>query len=432
MTLNATTLDQRIGDAFVYTFPLHDVARTRWRFTQQAPTRGKPANRLYHNRHLLDDRARQVTMPNNDTLYSSAWLDLSDAPVTLAMPDMGDRYYSVALLDAFTNNFACLGPRTNGPGAHTFVIAGPAHHASAAKVLPVGATLVRAPCNDVWLLTRTLVDGEHDAPAVHALQDQMLLQASAMEPKRFITTPDESSPAAYLSLVNEALARNGVPADEQFMVDGWADLGIRAGALDTWSTLDPQVRDAWTRLWPALRHRLEHPPKGSIRRSGPKGSWFSGMDHIGNFGNDYVYRAYIALVGLGALERAEAIYATALVDGDGQAFDGGHRYRLRVPANMPVDAFWSLSMYEFEPDGRRFFTANPLRRYAIGDRTPGLIRNADGSLDIAIQHAQPEGGTANWLPAPAGRFSMALRYYHPQADLIEHRFVMADTERVAG
>lgn len=431
MTTTTTTLDQRIGDAFVYTFPLHDVARTRWRFTQQEPKHGKPANRLHHNRHLLDDRARQVTMPNNDTLYSSAWLDLSDAPVTLHMPDMADRYYSVALLDAFTNNFACLGPRTNGPGAHTFVIAGPRHHASAAASLPKGAILVQAPCNDVWLLTRTLVDGEHDLAAVHALQDQMQLLASSQAPAPFVSTPDESRAAAYLSLVNEALARNGVPADEQAMVDGFADLGIRAGDLDAWNTLTPQVQEAWTRLWPELRHKLEHPPKGSIRRSGPRGSWFSGLDHIGNFGKDYVYRAYISLVGLGALERVEAIYASALTDGDGQAFDGTHRYRLHVPADMPVDAFWSLSMYEFEPDGRRFFTANPIRRYAIGDRTPGLVRNADGSLDIAIQHAQPDNGPSNWLPAPAGRFSMALRYYHPQADLIEHRFVMADTERVA-
>lgn len=430
MTLDSASLDARIADAFLYTFPLHDLARTRWRFTQQEARHGKPPNVLHHNRQLLDDRARQVTMPNNDTLYSSAWLDLSAGPATLDMPDMGGRYYSVALMDAFTNNFDCLGPRNHGPGAHRFVIAGPAHHASAARDLPDGARLVKAPCNDVWLLTRTLVDGEADLPAVHALQDRMALSASGDAHARFQTTPDESRPAAYLALVNEALARNGVPSGEQALVDGFADLGIVPGALAAWDTLDADVRDAWTRRWPELRRRLEHPPKGSIRRNGPRGSWFSGLDHIGNFGQDYVYRAYIALVGLGALERSEAIYASALTDGDGQTLDGAHRYRLHVPADMPVDAFWSLSMYEFEPDGRRFFTANPLRRYAIGDRTPGLARNADGSLDIAIQHEQPDAGTANWLPAPTGKFVMALRYYHPRAALIEHRFAMPDTERL--
>lgn len=425
------TLDTRIRDAFIYAFPLHDLARTRWRFTQHETAHGRPANQLYHNRHLLDDRARQVTMPNNDTLYSSAWLDLSDAPAVLSVPDMGSRYYSVALLDAFTNNFACLGQRTNGPGAHEFVIAGPAHHASAAANLPENAILVRAPCNDVWLLARVIVDGPADLPQVHALQDQIRLRTSALAPAPFQTTPDENHPAAYLSLVNEALARNGVPVAEQQMVAGFADLGIRAGDLAAWDRLSSEMHDAWTRLWPALRRDLEHPPKGSIRRSGPRGSWFSGLDHIGNFDTDYVYRAYISLVGLGALERAEAIYASALTDGDGQTLDGAHRYRLHVPAEMPVDAFWSLSMYEFEPDGRRFFTANPIRRYAIGDRTPGLVRNADGSLDIRIQCDPPEEGAANWLPAPPGRFAMALRYYHPQPDLLEHRFVMPDSERIS-
>ncbi|GJG93810.1 DUF1254 domain-containing protein [Cupriavidus pauculus] len=432
MTTSRTALDQRIHDAFIYTFPLHDLARTRWRFTQHETTRGKPANQLHHNRQLLDDRARQVTMPNNDTLYSSAWLDLSNGPATLTVPDMGERYYSVALMDAFTNNFACLGPRTNGPGAHVFVIAGPDHHAHATANLPQHATLVRAPCNDVWLLARVLVDGPEDLARVHALQADMTLATDPAPATRFQTTPDETRPAAYLSLVNEALARNRVPAHEAAMVAAFDDLGIRAGDLAAWDRLSPAMQEAWTRLWPALRHDLEHPPKGSIRRSGPRGSWFSGMDHIGNFGDDYVYRAYISLVGLGALERAEAIYASALTDGDGQTLDGAHRYRLHVPAQMPVNAFWSLSMYEFEPDGRRFFTANPIQRYAIGDRTPGLTRNADGSLDLSIQCEPPAEGAANWLPAPRGRFAMALRYYHPQSDLIEHRFVMPDTERLSG
>lgn len=432
MTTDRATLEQRIRDAFIYTFPLHDLARTRWRFTQHEATHGRPANQLHHNRQLLDDRARQVTMPNNDTLYSSAWLDLSGGPATLTVPDMGGRYYSVALMDAFTNNFACLGPRTNGPGAHTFVIAGPDHHASAQAGGPDGAIVVRAPCNDVWLLARVLVDGPEDLPQVHELHARMRLETSNAPPSPFRTTPDETHPSAYLALVNEALARNGVPRHETQMVAGLADLGIRAGELNVWDTLRPDIRDAWTQLWPALRHDLEHPPKGSIRRSGPRGSWLSGMDHIGNFGTDYVYRAYISLVGLGALERSEAIYASALTDGGGQTLDGAHRYRLHVPAQMPVDAFWSLSMYEFEPDGRRFFTANPIRRYAIGDRTPGLVRNADGSLDLQIQCEEPGSGAANWLPAPRGRFALALRYYHPQADLIEHRFVMPDTERVAG
>ncbi|WP_420995274.1 DUF1254 domain-containing protein [Cupriavidus sp. 30B13] len=427
MTID-TALDQRIAAAFTYAFALHDLARTRWLFTQGPGERAAPPNRLHHNRRLLNHRARQVTMPNNDTLYSSAWLDLAGGPVTLALPDMGARYYSVALLDCFTNNFACLGPRTCAPGVRTFIIAGPGHAGQVPAALPADTMLVRAPCNDVWLLARLLIDGEPDLPAVHALQDAMTLAPASASPNPLATTPDETDPAAYLALVNEALGRNGVPAAEREMVAGMADLGIRAGERDAWRQMAEPVRQAWTRLYPALRRQLEQPPRSQAQHGGPRVSWQSGPDHIGNFGSDYAYRAYIALVGLGALERAEAIYSTALVDADGNLFDGARRYRLHVPADVPVNAFWSLTMYEFEPDGRRFFTANPLDRFAIGDRTPGLRRNADGSLDIAIQHAGPAEGSANWLPAPAGRFSLALRYYHPRAALLGHAFRMPDAQ----
>jgi hypothetical protein len=420
-----------IRAAFIYSFPVHDLARTRLLFTQQPDNpRNVAPNMLQHNRKLLDHRARQVTMPNNDTLYSSAWLDLSAGPLLLTVPDMGDRYYSFAMMDIFTNNFACVGSRTTGSGATTFAIAGPGWD----KESPSGTRLVRSPSNDVWLLGRVLTDGQDDLPEVHRLQNAMRLEplAGSANARLYVAKATEHTPAAFLDLVNEALGRNPVPKHERAMVDDFAAVGIRPGMPGAWQQLDEEVRNAWTVLMPLMFRELKSLPADSLQ-SVRKSSdcWVGGRDNIGNFGDDYRYRAFICLSGLGALERAEAIYLTCRVDTLGERLSGEHCYRLHVPAGVPVDAFWSLSMYEFQPDGRGFFVENPLGRYTIGDRTPGLLSNPDGSADLWLQSGAPDGNRkANWLPAPAGMFSLALRFYQPRKALLDRSFAVPAPERL--
>lgn len=430
-TTTDPALAARVREAFIYTFPVHDLAQVRWQITQNLQNRNRvPVNGLLHYRRLLDHRARTVTQPNNDTLYSLSYLALHDGPMLLRLPDMGERYYSVALLDIFTNNFACIGNRTTGTQAGEYLLAGPGWSGDA----PAGAQLIRCPSNDVWLLGRLLVDGKHDLPAVHALQDAIRLEPvgrpDAGTSGLLDTVPDEADPDRYLELVNEVLGRNPVPEDERELVAGFAEVGIRPGHRAAYAGLPMPVQQAWREMLPALRKALARTPGfGNGTESGP---WQSGPDHLGNFGKDYTYRAHVSLIGLGALERAEAIYATCVSDTAGERLDGVRAYRLHIPPAMPVDAFWSLSMYEFAPDGRRFFTDNAIGRYTIGDRTPGLQVNADGSIDLWLQHARPEPGReANWLPAPAGRFSLTLRYYHPRKALLSRRFQQPAPEPIA-
>jgi hypothetical protein len=424
---SSTDLDERIADAFVYGFAVHDLARTRRAATQDAANPGRfDANTLSHARRLLDHRDRWITMPNNDTLYTLAWLDLSGGPVTFAYPAMDERYFSFAFLDPWTDNAALVSRRTHGGAARTLWLAPPGWSGAP----PAGATPLRMAANDLWLLGRVLIDGAPDLPAVHALQDAMRLDAPGAA-RPIGTVPDERDPRAFLALVNEALGRNPVPARDAARLARLAPVGLAPGERDAWARLDDATREAWTRAMPSLRQRLRPGDPSHRKAVGP--GWFSGLDHIGRFGDDHGYRAMVALIGLGALEREEAIYATCGQDVDGHRLDGAHAYALTVPADLPVGAFWSLSMYRMEPDGRGFFVDNPIDRYTIGDRTPGLVREADGAIVIRLGHAAPADARAraNWLPAPDGRFVLNWRLYEPGEGLTSRRFALPGVTRAA-
>src|SRR5437868_6339531 len=148
-------------DAFIYVLPLIEMAATRGR----AIAAGGAQNTLYSRRTLADHTSRGVTSPNNDTLYSSAWLDLTAGPVTFTLPNFGKRYFSLQLMDMYTNNFAVLGTRTIGNGSGAFTIIGPTDAVELSR-----RNVVRSPTPHVWALARVLVDGPDDLEAARIAQ----------------------------------------------------------------------------------------------------------------------------------------------------------------------------------------------------------------------------------------------------------------------
>ena len=419
-----------IRRAFDYSFPLHEMGALRLARLGDGTKPGTAQlAHLTHVRRLSGPADRRVTAPNNDTLYSSAWLDLANGPIRLSLPDTHGRYYSVALLDSNTDTVDIVGRRKTGTREAEFVIVGPRWEGS----IPDGSRVIRASTDDVFVLVRLLVDGEPDLPLARALQDQFsvapLSPGLSTRPLWKSVAPAQASAAErYLTIVNEMLERNPPPTYETKLVQSLAEVGV-CGARCTWSGLTPQLQEQWARLLPTLLKEL----KGRAKMSDDHASgWSATRPTIGRFGTDYAYRAYIALVGLLALEPAEAMYPTTQIDHRQQALDGSHRYRLHLPSGgIPVDAFWSLTMYQPEDDGRFFFAQNPINRYSIGDRTSGLVKNPDGSIDILIQHDQPTGDkAANWLPAPVGPLRLALRAYLPRAELRERKWKVPSLTRV--
>lgn len=394
-------------DAWFYTLPLIEMATTRAR----GLAAGGKINSFAPVRGLADHTSRFVTTPNNDTLYSSGWIDLTKGPVTLTVPAMGARYWSVAVMDMFTNNNVVLGSRTVGGDGGAFTLVGPGEDA-----YPDNAVQVATP--HAWVLARVLVDGPDDVPAVQALLKALTLTGPTSTPPFPAYAGRAALADDYFASARAILGSDPAPmTDLKLLRRTAAVLGPKAGPLS--EAAKAGVAEAQTIA------------KVAFGRQSYVQGWSYPRADLGDFGQDYLYRAAVALGGLGALPVAEAMYMRAQGDGQG-VFAGDGLYRLTLPAQLPLDGFWSLSMYEATPDGQFFFTDNPLNRYAIGDRTRGLTRNADGSLDIWISRTDPGGARSpNWLPAPkAGPYALFLRAYLPKAELLDGRWRLPAIEKV--
>jgi hypothetical protein len=420
--------------ATVFFFPLYEMWRTRWNaILNPGNPRRTTENMFGHARMLADHRSRAVTTPNNDTLYSSAWLDLSQGPLVLTVPDTADRYYSLAFMDAWTNNFAYVGRRTTGTRTGRHFVAGPDWSESP----PPDHGLIHAPTNLVWLLGRTLVDGPQDLSAATALMQRYTLAPSgdprlpsSLARQDTAVPADPGDVAAFFDIIRRAWVGNEAPSRDQ------PELEVLAPLSSLWmpDRTAPTTGDPW----PALA--TGHADARRAIRGGPalgggaaRNGWTVPPRTLGNFGTDYGLRAVVALTGLAALEPAEAMYMTANVDSEGRPLDGINRYSMRFErgALPPVDAFWSLSMYELTPEGRAFFADNPLNRYAVGDRSKHLRYGDDGSLELYLQKESPGSERqANWLPAPTGRMRLTLRAYQPRADLLDGRYAPPQVRRV--
>jgi hypothetical protein len=404
----AGDLKSAAREAWLYGLPLIEMAATR------AKAAALGANRFVHTRELAGPKSRAVTAPNNDTLYSSAWLDLTKGPVTLSVPLTGDRYISIAGMSMYTDNDFVLGTRASGGAGGHYTIVGPGQAGS-------GPNVVRLATPHGWLLARVLVDGPDDLPAVRKVQDALTLSGPAglTPPPAYATR--RSPPMEYFASVAELLKSDPPPATDGALFANLTPLGLTAtGAFDPKRFDAAAVAEIEAGVAEARMALM------AVRPGGVVDGWSYPRSTLGFYNQDYRFRAAVALAGLAALPPAEAMYLQPATPGKGRMIDGAGPWKLHFPAGkLPaVNGFWSLTMYEATPDGQFFLVENPIGRYSIGDRTPGLKTNADGSLTIWIARSDPGGEkSANWLPAPAaGAFSLSLRAYLPKEDLRDGRY----------
>lgn len=431
-------------DAWIYGYSLLSIGVTAQQATNVAAPEGNraPVNQIVSRRTFPDASFTEVVAPNVDTLYSSAHLDLSDGPMVFQWPSLGQRYFLFPFLDAWSNVVITPGSRTTGQGAGTLIIAGPDWDGStpAGIDLPTDAIGVRSPTNQMWFIGRIYSTGTpEDLAAVHAIQDQLKLvplsawgtdstpPAGVVDPAIDMTTPpvaqvNAMDAATYFGRLAELMGSNPpYPGDAPFLAR-MASLGLEPGKPIDLAALDPAVRGA-----------LDAAPTAGLARlmsEGPqaipvKNGWNLALN-AGNYGTDYLVRAYVAVVGLGANLVADAFYPNARMDSADQPLDGAGRYVVHFASDPPVKGFWSLTAYTAE----RFLVPNPINRFAIRGSDP-LVRNGDGSFDVYLQAESPGTGTeANWLPVPAAPFSMTLRLYWPDEPALDGSWAMPTVTKI--
>jgi hypothetical protein len=423
----------RLGaECYVYGYPLVITDATRQTF---AATRAAP-NTLFNVPRFPDAGFREIVRPNVDTLYSVAWLDLAEGPRVFEVPAT-DRYYVIQFLDAWTNVFASVGPRTTGQGPGAFLVVGPLWQGN----VPPGVTLLRSPTRIAWLLGRIQTNGASDYAFVHALQGRLRLRSLEDFLAERMPAPPSWSPATrepppplyqmramaageFFTRLARLLVDNPPSAADQPAVEGLQKLGVRPGhPLEHWS---------WIRRGAVALgiHIAERRMQRAVATPGElHEGWRVPPMAIGDYGTEYGLRAVVAMVGLGANRPADGVYPIAQFDADGKPLAGGSRYVLHFAAGQapPVRAFWSVTAY----DGDGYLIDNALNRYALGDRDP-LTWNADGSLDIHLQTEAPAGALrSNWLPIPAhGPFSITARLYWPEDSVLKGAWRMPGIRRV--
>lgn len=394
-------------------YPWWEMQRVR-----ELAVRSKTPNRYLSNawRHtpgLIDHNYRGVTTPNCDTLYSGAWLDLADGPILIEVPATELPYWSIAIMDLNTDNIAIMGNRY--PDSYRLLVCGQDYQG----VIPDGVHHVRSSSQIVWLLARYLIGNDDLVAQAEDLRQNVRLgrwqdNGSAVTnpacPQR--VTPlaaERGDPKNFWHIIRRTL-------DEDDALHGSNRSDIQKAwpiGVTDWNGLESDFQQHFTDAFHQVLQSVTANNSGNMQT---RGQWrYPGSD-IGNFGDNMLYRAEVSLWGLGALPVNEVIYVSAIAEEAGQPLQGINNYRFRIPPEgIPVEAFWSLTMYEVDPHGGMYFTANPLKRYAVGDRTEGLAANPDGSIDIWISHTQPaeRDQLDNWLPAPKGVFRLMIRAYAP-------------------
>lgn len=420
------------AEAFVYGFPLVADLRAVSGEVEMGLMTPAPFNRFSHATKLAGPEDRFVSI-NNDTVYSIAQLDLSAGPIRLDVPDTDGRYYVLQFIDAWTNNFAYVGHRATGTGEGSFLLVpptgDPGPHA--------GAQAIRCPTAVATIVGRWAVAGEVDLPSVRALQTALKVTPVTDGVGTGLPAPAEGVAEDLVFFEQMRVWMQAFPPpprdlDYQARFEPLGLLAAESPYVDPDPALASALRVGLMAGQAAMEKALKNSPS-------PKHNGWSLTYHIFDYNLDafqvgtldepqwkmdvdasarYIGRAAAARGGLWGNHGYEAAYAMVYEDADGHQLHGSKRYALRFDVTPPVGAFWSVTMYD-TPDF--FLVANPIGRYSIGDRTPGLHQASDGSLTIFMQQEQPENPAerANWLPTPAGDFRPILRMYEPDAQVFD-------------
>ena len=422
-------------EAYLYGFPVVEMYKTLYTqaIDKQSPNFKAPFNRIGNTAKAFTAKDTAFVTPNADTPYSFVWMDLRAEPVVLTLPKIDEnRYYSVQLIDAYTQNFAYLGTRSTGNNGGHFMIAGPNWQGQQPVEMD---RLLRSETNIAYALYRTQLFDENDLAKVKQIQQGYKVEtlshyvkqkppAAAPKVKWPKPAPTMSDTPDLFRYLNFMLSFAPAQDVEKDLLARFKTIGIEAGKPFKLTSLSAEQRQALEDGISDAKPEFAQFKKDKVdTHQVTSGDFFGTRDHLNG---NYLYRYAGANMGIFGNSAEEANYIGYFVDNKGQPVDASkHDYTLHFDkgALPPADAFWSLTMY----DGKnKLLVANPLNRYLINSRMlPDLKLDADGGLTLYVQHNAPAKDLQNnWLPAPDGPFYGILRLYLPKPEVTNGQWKM--------
>jgi hypothetical protein len=427
-------------EAYIYGFPLVDSYRIQYGYfvDRQNPEFKAPWNQIRSIPRVYTPADTAIQTPNSDTPYSFVGMDLRAEPVVLTVPPIEkQRYFSIQLIDAYTFNFAYVGSRATGNDGGSFLIAGPGWKGEPPKSVK---KVIRSETQFVLAVYRTQLFNPGDLDNVKKVQAAYKAQtlsafrgtpsppaAPDIDFSKPLTPEAEKTSPQFFNILNFVLQFCPTNSSERDLMARFARIGVGAGKTFDASKLSPDTKAAIEQgmadAWADFAGLVKEFDAGKVT----SGDVFGTREYLKN---NYLYRMGAAALGIYGNSKLEAMYPVYGVDEAKQKLDGANRYTLRfAPGQLPpVNAFWSLTMYELPAS---LLVANPVNRYLINSpMLPQLKRDADGGLTLLIQNESPgKNREANWLPAPKGPFVMYMRLYWPKVEAVEGRWTAPPLKR---
>jgi hypothetical protein len=429
-------------EAYVYGFPMVDNYRILYSYfvDKQDPAYRGAWNVIHNTARVYTPADTAVQTPNSDTPYSMIGADLRAEPLVLTVPPIeAGRYYSLQFIDAYTYNFAYAGSRTTGNGGGKFLLAGPGWKGDK----PEGINEVIHADTDLALVVyRTQLFGPDDLDNVKKIQAGYQVQplsafqnqpapasAPAIDFVKPLTPDQQKTSPEFFNILNFVMRYTPTLPSETDLRARFATIGIEPDATSDANSLTPEMRtaieggmaDAWAEFATFKKDKVD---TGQVT----SGDLFGTREFLKN---NYLYRMAGAVMGIYGNSKEEAFYPIFDTDSIGAALTGANKYVYRLPPGQlpPVNAFWSLTMYEMPSS---LLVANPINRYLINSPMLNtLTKDPDGGITLYIQNSSPgPGKEANWLPAPDGPFRLVMRLYWPKQEALDGQWKAPQPQKV--
>lgn len=428
-------------EAYIYGYPMVDSYRIQYAYfvDTKNPEYKAPWNQLRNFSRVFTPGDKAVQTPNSDTPYSFLGMDLRAEPIVLTVLAIEkERYFSIQLIDAYTFNFDYIGSRTTGNDGGNFLIAGPGWKGE----MPKGVKkVIRSETEFVVAVYRTQLFNPDDLDNVKKVQAGYKAQtlsaflgtpapkaAAAIDFIKPLTPEAQKTSLKFFNILNFTLQFCPTHPSEKELMVRFAKIGVGAGKTFDANNLSPEMKksigDGMADAWADFAHSKKQLDAGKATPGDAVGT----REYLKN---NYLYRMAAAVIGIYGNSKQEAMYPLYHVDSDGQKLDGANRYTVRfAPGQLPpVNAFWSLTMYDLPAS---LLVANPLNRYLLNSpMLPLFKRDADGGITFYIQNESPGADKeANWLPAPRGSFFSVMRLYWPKPEALEGKWKQPPMQRI--